>query len=53
MKTVQVAFRLDPKLVALLDRHAESLSVPGVKMSRSDAVRAILVAYLKPKVREK
>lgn len=47
-KTVQVAFRLDPELVARLDRHAERMSeaMPGLTFSRVDALKALLVPAL-------
>ena len=44
----QVAFRLPAELVEELDRKAEkmSCSVPGVRVTRADIVRALLVQGL-------
>jgi hypothetical protein len=46
--TTQVAFRLEPSLIARLDAHAARMSAatPGLTFSRIDALRALLVPAL-------
>ena len=47
-KTIQVAFRLEPSLVARLDRHAKRMAerTPGLSYTRVDAVKALLTKAL-------
>ena len=47
-KTIQVAFRLEPELVARLDKHAERMTqaMPGLTFSRVDALKALVVPAL-------
>jgi hypothetical protein len=44
----QVAFRLPSELVARVDAYAEAIAatVPGVRITRADAVRALLTKAL-------
>jgi hypothetical protein len=46
--TTQVAFRLEPSLIARIDAHAGRMSAatPGLTFSRIDALRALLVPAL-------
>ena len=48
MKTQQVAFRLEEDLLARVDAHAEKMAamMPGVNVTRADAVRALLTQAL-------
>ena len=45
---VQVAFRFTPELVARIDEHVRRLEarIPGVRVTRADAVRALLTFAL-------
>jgi len=47
-KQTQVAFRLPDDLVARVDRHVERMSeqMPGVRLTRADAIRALLTGAL-------
>jgi len=51
VRAVRLAIRLEPALLARVDAYAESIAaaVPGMKASRSDAVRALLIRGLEAK----
>jgi len=44
--TKQTAIRLDEELLARIDRHAKRLSQPGLPVTRTSAVRVLLIRAL-------
>lgn len=47
-KTEQVAIRMEPELLERIDAHVEHMksAMPGVNLSRADAIRALLLKAL-------
>lgn len=45
-KEIQIGVRCERELVERIDRYAQNLAPPGVRMTRSDAVRALVIYAL-------
>lgn len=54
-KSEQLAIRMDEDLVARIDAHMEQMQalMPGVKMTRADAIRALILKALGPEEKPK